>query len=288
MYRTRLGSIRGLLAFIGSLVPLASSLYSQQPSPATEFEVASVRQIDPGLGTVPPVSLRRNPGRVDYSYITLEGLVLRAYSLPYYRLVWPERLSGGRTIFYNISAKIPAGVSLQQLGPMLQNLLAKRLALKTHWEDRNLSCNVVTVAKTGLKLAKSKYEPPPESDGALDEAQGNSYRILQSSSEQRISGVITIGQLTAMLGVQAGRPLVDETGIEGYFDINFAWSRPPSHLSFVPPVADGPGLPSAPSGSGVGDLLPALERQLGLKATPQKLSMKVLVVDGFNTKPSPD
>lgn len=283
-------SLRAFPVKVGILVLAAGPAFSQADA-QPEFEVASVRLVkrEAGAGFLVP-SLRRNAGRIDYSNVTLGELVLRAYDLPDYRVVWPDRLREAVGTLYNVSAVIPAGATPSQLGPMLQRLLTSHLALTVHWEKRNLPCYVFAVAATGLKMPRSKFDPSSVPGDATDEAQQerNRYTVYQGEAEERISGVITIAQLARLLGRQGGRPIIDETGLQGYFDISFTWGKPRDPLPFaLPPGPDGVGAstPAGPPGKPA-PLPPALEKQLGLKAEPRDIPMDVLVIDGVNTTPS--
>lgn len=288
MRNLRFCSLRAILLKVGMLALVASSAFSQASSPP-EFEVAAVHLVkhEAGTGFLVP-SIRRNAGRIDYSNVTLGELVLRAYDLPDYRVIWPDRLREAMGALYDISAVIPAGATSSQLGPMLQRLLASRLAFTVHWEKRNLPSYVLTVAATGLKMPRSKFDPSSVPGDPTDEAQRekNPYTIYQGDAEERITGVITIAQLARLLGRQGGRPIIDETALQGYFDINFTWGKPRDPLPFaLPPGPDGASTPAGPPGKAA-PLPPALEKQLGLKAEPRNISMDVLVIDGVNITPS--
>jgi uncharacterized protein (TIGR03435 family) len=68
-----------------------------------------------------------------------------------------------------------------------------------------------------------------------------------------------------------GRPLVDQTGLSGYFDFELKWS---------------PGLNAMPDDAGV-DIFQALREQLGLKLESAQAPKSVWVIDQIE-RPSPD
>jgi uncharacterized protein (TIGR03435 family) len=83
------------------------------------------------------------------------------------------------------------------------------------------------------------------------------------------------------------RPVIDKTGLTGRFDI---------HLEFVPENAisgpirlngvDSPGLPASSAGTSAGpSIFTAVQEQLGLKLSPDKGPVDVLVIDRVQ-KPS--
>lgn len=252
-----------------------------------EFEVSSIRQVKVEGRQFPPTALRRYPQRIDYSFVTLPDLVRRAYDLPNYRMIWPDKLEDAKYGLYSISATFPQGTTEAELREMLQRLLEDRLALRTHWVKKALPVYEVKIAVGGAKIPRSKYDPAenpdPKDNGAQREEQ-NRYSIFQGREGWHITGVISMRQLTAMLGTEVGRPMIDKTGMDGYHDIDFTWNRP-----YVPPVLPGqsaPGEASTPEGSKTETLFPALEKQLGLRAESARLDVDVLTIDSVERVPT--
>jgi uncharacterized protein (TIGR03435 family) len=67
----------------------------------------------------------------------------------------------------------------------------------------------------------------------------------------------------------AGRPVVDKTGLTGGYDFTLRWT------------SDDPGSVAAPADSNAQwpSLFTALQEQLGLKLTPEKQPIDIIVVD---------
>jgi uncharacterized protein (TIGR03435 family) len=84
----------------------------------------------------------------------------------------------------------------------------------------------------------------------------------------RRSGV-TMTDFVTTFDVNMGRPVIDRTGLEGRFDLeySFAPSRPQN-------LTQGAPAPEAPP-----TLLVALEEQLGLKLEAERAKVPVLVID---------
>lgn len=84
------------------------------------------------------------------------------------------------------------------------------------------------------------------------------------------------------LELQAGRPVVDKTGLSGQFDLTLEWnpsiSRVPESVINPPTLAE---LEARPA------LFTALREQLGLKAESDTAPMDVLVIDSVQ-RPTPD
>lgn len=261
-------------------------VFAQNRDTRPEFEVASVREVKVEGRQFPPTAIRRYPARIEYSYVHLADLVRLAYDLPGYRMAWPERLETVKYGLYSILATFPEGATAVQIREMLQRLLEDRFALRTHWEKKSLSGYEVKIAPDGVKLSRSGYNPPEILDpDDPSPVLPNRYSIFQGREGWKITGIISIGQLSGLLGADLGKPMFDKTGLEGYYDIDFTWNRP-----YVPPVPPGQsatlGEASTPEGSKSATLFPALEKQLGLKVESVRLDVDVLTIDNIERTPT--
>jgi uncharacterized protein (TIGR03435 family) len=155
---------------------------------------------------------------------------------------------------YVIVAKIPAGATGKQVPAMFQTLLTDRFAIKLHRESRDLAVLALVVAKGGPKLKAAD---------SLTGCHGESNK--KSSS---LDCHTSLAQLAEQLSVNADRPVVDRTMLEGPFEISLHW------------IPDG-----AASDSGA-TLLEALPEQLGLRLEAQKAPVEILVVDSANRIPT--
>ena len=144
---------------------LASLAFAQSPA----FEVASVKPAGPDSASsripamLPPDVQERmrmsggpgtkDPGRVNYSGVTLNMLLKRAYD------IGPEQISGPAWLDserYDIMATVAPGTTLEQFRLMLQSLLAERFELRQHRETKTLAVYLLTVAKNGPKLRRPR------------------------------------------------------------------------------------------------------------------------------------
>jgi uncharacterized protein (TIGR03435 family) len=82
---------------------------------------------------------------------------------------------------------------------------------------------------------------------------------------------ITLAALATALQPSVDRPVVDQTGLEGRFDVEYSFSPQPQT-----PAADSPFGPEAPM------LSVALEEQLGLKLDSRRMQVPVLVIDSID------
>jgi uncharacterized protein (TIGR03435 family) len=223
------------------------SLVAAQPA----FEVASVRPTPPGKIGYTSVS-PPGAGTFTATNITLKILISMAFGVD------SDRIFGKQdwidTERYDVIAKAEGGreIPKAELGPMLRQLLTERFRLSVHREMKDYPGYALTVWKDGPKLHASEGKP-----------------VRQEIFRGRLVGFnIPVENFAALLRFPTGRPVVDETGIKGNFDID---------LTFAPDDAPDSALPS---------IFTALQEQLGLKLTPRKVPAETLVVDRAEKVPT--
>lgn len=218
-----------------------------QPS----FEVASVRVTPPdrvGYTSISP----SGAGTFAATNVTLEVLIGLAYGMDSNLISGKQNWLGSQS--YDVSAKPEGaqGLSYEQLRPMLQKLLAERFKLRVHREVKDSSGYALVVAKDGPKLQATKGDPP---------------RPMILKNGLRANNV-SMETFASMLARPTGREVVDKTGLQGNFDFK---------LDYAPEGATDSSLPS---------IFTALQEQLGLKLTPQKVPVETLVIDWVERVPT--
>jgi uncharacterized protein (TIGR03435 family) len=139
----------------------------------------------------------------------------------------------------------------------LQALLAERFQLAVHRETRDLPMYSLVVGKNGVKMQPT--DPTVKSGTSL---------ITQKMFKAQRSTVDSIAQ--GLAGV-LGRPVKNETGLEGFYDFKMEWAPEP---------AAGGGRPDERAIDTLGpSLFTAVQEQLGLKLEARKGPMEVIVVD---------
>src|SRR6185437_5342826 len=116
---------------------------------------------------------------------------------------------------YDISA-VPDGEgepSIRQWESLVKQLMADRFQLKFHFEKREQPVYVLTVARTGPKLMKS-VSAPGASGGMGFGPPGNFGATNQTMMD--IANALGQGVLN--------RPVVDQTGLTGKFDLRLTWA----------------------------------------------------------------
>ena len=175
---------------------------------------------------------------------------------------------------------------------MLRELLADRFKLATHPETRQLPIYRLVMARRdrmpGSQLKASGPEcapivppagvplppPPPPGPGGggtpLTVARGLPRRCGTMMHPGGMSSRgVTMDGLASMLAYGVERPIVNETGLAGEFDVD---------LTYAPDLGAAVSPTAAPASSAP-SLFTALEEQLGLKLESARGPVSVLVVD---------
>ncbi|HZL56060.1 MAG TPA: TIGR03435 family protein [Bryobacteraceae bacterium] len=282
---------------ISSVVSLLSvaPILGQTPAARPQFEVASVKPNNSGCpngrgGGGPP-----SPGRLTVNCIAVRDLIQAAYG------TFANGSDRGSTLIqvlgapawvdsdpFDITAKADNATVELMYGPMLQMLLEDRFRLKIHHATRELPVYSLTLAKGGLKMRSTK----PESCTPVD-LNHTSPRSPTDRPPVNLCGRASYGRkgpnktvdawgvtMARFAGVTLSRldlerSVVDKTGLAGLFDV---------HMEFAPDIGAGNPSGDAPPGSGP-SIFTAMQEQLGLKLSPDKAPVEVLVVDHIE-KPS--
>jgi len=144
----------------------------------------------------------------------------------------------------------------------LRSLLAERFGLVVHRETRELAVYLLTVSKDGLKLK--------EVTTAAD-------RHATSGGRGRSQGFAAkVEWLAGILSNITGRPVVDKTGLTGYYDWVLEWT--PDAVGAIQAA------PSRPVGGASDErsappIITALQEQLGLRLEVGKGPVELVVID---------
>jgi uncharacterized protein (TIGR03435 family) len=232
------------------------------------FDVASLKpSVDPGVGQNIHIRL----GNVRHGLVTLENNSMSDLLQFTFGLASAEQISGPDWIGnykyrYDLEAKTAPETSTEQVLLMMQRLVAERFHLAVHHEPRAIAHLELGVAKGGPKLHTAK--------GTVSAAVTYGPGKLEYTR-------IPMRILAVLLSRQLKQPVVDKTGIDGYFDIDLEWL--PDE-----PVRGGRGVDGAPMETDMAqrpDLFRAVQIQLGLKLDQSKMPMDVLVIDHVDQTP---
>jgi uncharacterized protein (TIGR03435 family) len=246
-----------LLAFS---ITAHSSQTASQNTPPTQpaFEAASIRLVSGhsleelqrgvGLFYVSPWGTNKFIAR----NVPLIALIQIAYKKD------GDRISGKpdwlESQLYDVSAKAEgdAGLTIEQMRPLLRQLLEQRFHLVAHTEKKEMQGYALVEVKGGSKLVASKETHP--------------YAQILPNGIQAQD--MTLEVLASLLAKPTGRPVIDKTGIQGSYDYK---------LSYAPDATDDSSLPS---------IFTALQEQLGLRLESQKVQVETLVIDHVDKIPT--
>lgn len=244
---------------------VSGAVRGQSPAQArASFEVASIKPSDPGANGS---RIGIEPGGVfSARNVTLKTMIVQAYE------VRDFQISGGPgwmdTESYDILAKgngpevseddlirmtqAQRDEFQQHMLARLQSLLADRFRLRIHKETKEMPVYALVVARNGPKIVKAGDNFGPQS--------GLSVHRTAEGKTQVMGTQFPVSSLVRALSNQAGRIVIDKTGLQGNYDFK---------LTFAPDLSD----------TGGPSIFTALEEQLGLKLESQKGPMEVLVID---------
>lgn len=282
-----------------SALALACAAYAQTPA----FEVASVKLSEP-ITPALVQSGRLNIGvtidatHVRISKLSLSDLVRLAYQIKDYQYAGPSWMNDQR---YDIQAALPEGGKRGQVPAMLQTLLAERFKLVIHRESQEIAVFALVTAKDGHHLKPAAppdpAAPSPQIRGgatvvgnaAVRSGPDGSSRMtpLPGGNVRVESARMTLTAFADVLHGYTERPVLNMTGIEGAYDMEFEVGAEEfrnarrAHGAPVPPTPAGD-TPADPAGVSLASSL----QKLGLKLESRKAPVEVIVVDKAERLPT--
>lgn len=239
---------------------------TQNQSERPQFDAASIRI---NQSSDRP-STRYDTARVDLHKASIKHLVRRAWPLPDYQVVWPAWVGDRSPSGYDVSVTFPAGTSAERLQLMFRDMLATRFGMAMHWETRDLKVFEVRPSERGPKLQVAANPSQPTDYPKYSTNIANGMWHFSSQLGGAPSGLTVGGFLEAINALRIlDRPLVDATGIQGYYDIDLT---APAEVPDNKPA--------------LSELLNSLEKQIGLKASLKTQSLRMLVVDHLERTPT--
>jgi uncharacterized protein (TIGR03435 family) len=176
-----------------------------------------------------------------------------AYDLPYFRVAGAPDWFDSFQRTYNIEAKASSAITQAECKQMARQLFEERFKLKTHFEDRNVPQFSLIVGRNGHKMREVSASSRP--------VMINGRTIGSPPGVEPPKG-LTMARLVQILNgapILGGLPVIDRTGLQGLYEMNFEYS-----------AIEGGERPSVFS---------ALSDQLGLRLEESTGPMPVLVID---------
>jgi uncharacterized protein (TIGR03435 family) len=223
--------------------------------------------------------------------MTVRDLIRLAWELPGFRIAGaPPWAESERFV---ITATAPAPMAPGEMLAMVRRMLRDRFALRTHVEPRDMDGYALVLARADRRLGKSLTPATLDCEPFLTGRRPMQESGVDQNGRPRcavrvntVDGVVTqqltgasLSRLVTSLENLLGRGVVDKTGLTGSFDqeLTFALAGLNTGNRAQLP-ADAPEGPA---------LFTALEDQLGLRLTPARARIEMLVIDGVE-RPTPD
>ncbi len=241
--------MRHYILFALCSVPLLAQV--AQPS---AFDVASVKPTQHGRtpdGWSRSSADIPSPGRFEAVNSSLDELIRFAYQVKDYQVSGPNWLNDDDECF-DIAAKAPPDTPKPLIRAMLQTLLAERFKLALHRETRTLPVYALVKGKTGAKLPEARSDP--------------GHGSTTTSGGTMTAKHVSMTEFAYQLSRNLGRPVYDQTGIEGSFDFTLQYDER--------------------EGGYRSGLAAAVQEQLGLRLEPTKGPVEMLVIDHIEKVPT--
>jgi len=264
--------------------PVARVFHPAPPLPS--YDVATIKPVDVAASSV--------NGRRIFRGSTVREYIRTAYA-PTIAQLAPSQVIGGPDWIdkdeYIITSKPPADLEVAmkkmrsdervpQDHAMQQSLLSERFHLKVHFEVREMPVYTLVPAKGGLKIKpveapvpRDPGSPPPPFPSANGPLPAGTMMTMMGPNGMRavrarattMTGLVRL--LSSQLGETGSRPIIDQTGFTGFFDIDeLKWT------SLTSTTAEPSDLPTLPT---------ALEESLGIKLVATKGPVEVVVIDSI-------
>jgi uncharacterized protein (TIGR03435 family) len=247
---------------------------------AQQFEAAAIK-LSPPRAPGAPIGTRgcvggpgsKDPIRYICTNASVSALVVTAYGVKGYQIRPP---AAEDTVFYNITASVPAGAAPEEVKAMLRNLLTERFHLMFHRAEVERPGFALVAAKGGIKIKESTPDdlaapakPVVDKDGFVYIPPRNRMAVGSANGLTRwVGNNVSVDMIAGLANSLTGRPTIDATGLTGKFD--FVLTFAPEN---APPEVDGV------------NVYAAFERQLGLKLESRKTLVEEFVIDRVEKAP---
>jgi uncharacterized protein (TIGR03435 family) len=240
-----------------------TAFLSAQPAAPPVFDAASVKPNSVGGPEGPghgQERTNRTPTSLTMENIRLSSALKWAYRLQDFQISGPTWLTTER---YDIFAKLDSPAPEEEFRRRLRVLLTTRFQIQFHRETKTLPAFVLVVGKRGPTLQKSETAGDSVITPIGKRQPGFTLELRNTS----------LAQFADRIASSMGATVVDKTGLKDRYNFTLDISR------YIPGDAPSPeDLPSI--------LSQAVQEQLGLKLTPQKLPLEILIVDRANPVPT--
>lgn len=288
------------MKLIGGVLLSSAVIFAQ----TAQFEVASVRPSPPPGPERMDVGVHIDGQQVRITALNLKDYISAAYKVKLYQIEGPDYMGSER---FDITGKVPAGASGDQVPEMLKSLLVDRFKLKAHMEKKDFPVYALVVAKGGLKM-KESAPPDPDADVPGEKPKGQAVNVtggggrggvhieyghgsfFTMADNKFIGRKLPMSSFVEVLARFEDKPVVDMTGLTGSYDFDLEFTQEDYMAMLMrSAIAAGVNLPPEAlrmmSGASGDSLLSALDK-LGLKLENRKSPLDMLVIDHIERAPT--
>ena len=253
----------GVLASVYVLVALAWTgqcrAQSAVATPATTACTADPQLPSFDVAAITPVAEKdrgtTSIGQYGTPHFTMRGVslsLLLSFSFDIQPVNFINAPRGLDDAVFDVQVESADGIPLtyEALKPRMQQLLEQRFCLRTHTGTKEVSGYALVSAKGGAKVTP----------GSTPGERGSAY-----ITQQEISGTnIDMGALAGMLASPVGRPVQDQTGLQGKYTIKVQFASAGDAESTLPSI------------------FTAVKEQLGLELKPARVPVPTLIIEHVN------
>ena len=247
-------------------IPAISQDTQHPATPAPEYQLVST--VKPNHSGDSRLRIRMDEDAIYIQNASLQQLLSNTYGMRGSLILnlpkWAE------ADHFDIQAKVLSEdvnylqhMTRAQRREIYQRLMAERFGVQTHTETRTLPIYELVQSGKGPQLVENPPPPPSDKPEAIKPGHNGRGNTSVLGTSLDATGV-RIGDLCANLARILDRTVIDKTGLTGFYDITLKWKDERS---------DSTDDDTAPS------IFTALQEELGLKLTPGKGPVEVLVVD---------
>ena len=252
--------------------------FTQTNNQTAQFEVASIRrntQGGQGREGLPSISFQPG-GRFVMVNAPVAFLINWANPRPNLRIRnAPQWVNSDA---YDINAKAPGDATKAEMEAMLRSLLAQRFNFSAHWEEEEVDAYELVLARkdgrlgAGLRRVEADCEARAavlrtgrEPDPLPASQNGLAPCAVRAMDGALLSGGYPLKGVAERLEFLAGRPVIDRTGLDGFYEVTLRYR---------------PGPPEAESRPGeLPILFTAIQEQLGLRLQPTRAVISTIIID---------
>lgn len=295
---------------------------------AQTFEVASIKATAPQEAGRIMVKMGGDPGRLDYVNVSLRDLVRQAYGVKDYQVVAPDWMLSARfdvqAKYPPDTPKETQNIMLQALlaerfalkmhkenkelpvynlivgknGPKLKKAEDSPMTAMSDGPGPGAPGNInVTAgargggASGGASGGTFRVGGPGGPGGPPMGGRGMTMMRMEGPGKMHITSKgTTVAALSDMLARQVGKPVFDQTGITGNYDVELEFKPEEGGaggmMRGMPMMAPRPDGGPAPDAVEAPSIFTAIQDQLGLKLEAKKGPVETIVVDSANKTPS--